>query len=168
MSKFFKISVAVLLLICSLLSFCSCASRPLLDLKEAAENLEDEGYVVTYNDDAEDSDPSEQEYLYAYGDSDDRLVITVFTHSRMATLRYESLKMSYENNIDSIKLQIETLKYEIKKYGDDLDDDELDELEDELDELEDELEYYKEDYCIGKSGKTVWYGTKDAIKDSKG
>ena len=42
------------------------------------------------------------------------------------------------------------------------------ELEKQIKELKNELEKMEEEYTFGKSGKTVWYGTVDAAKDSKG
>jgi hypothetical protein len=37
-----------------------------------------------------------------------------------------------------------------------------------IEECKEEIDDIKKEYVIGKSGKTVWYGTADAIKDSKG
>ena len=70
--------------------------------------------------------------------------------------------------IDSLELEIKSVKHILAKYEKDLKSDEIKGYEDDLKDLEKELEEYKEEYVIGRSGKYVWYGTVDAIKDSKG
>ena len=67
-----------------------------------------------------------------------------------------------------MELYIESLEHQLKKYEDDLDSDEINEIEDEIKELNKALEKVEDEYVIGRSGKTVWAGTKDAIEDSKG
>ena len=55
----------------------------------------------------------------------------------------------------------------LSKYDDELTGEEEDYIKEQIKELEKELEEY-DDYVIGRSGKTVWYGTKAAIEASKG
>ncbi len=167
MSKNLKIAIALMLLSCTFLTLCSCVAKPKLNLEDAADNLKDENYTVYYVEDAEDNNPRYQETLNAYK-GDEGISIIKFTDSKTANLYYENLKLEYDYKIDSLRLQIETLKHQIKKYEDDLSKEEIKSLEKTLENCEESLEKYKEDYCFGKSGKTVWYGTKDAAKDSRG
>ena len=164
MKRFFKSLVAILIILSTLLAITSCA-RPNMDLEDAEEALKDEGYSVTYNDDP--GDPSMAEYLRASKD-EDSIYIYVFETAKAANLYYESIKTYREYQIESLKLQIKTIKYELRAFEDDMKSEEIDALEDQLKELEKELKEYKNDYVIGKWGKTVWSGTKDALKDSKG
>ena len=105
--------------------------------------------------------------MYAY-DDDNSLSIVRYADAKSAKLAYQEIKLKYDYQIDSLKLEIKSLEHQLKKYEDDLDSDEIDEIEDEIKELKEELEEMKEDFVIGRSGKVVWYGTADAIKDSKG
>jgi predicted small lipoprotein YifL len=165
MKKLFKSLIALMLIICTLLAVSSCGARPQLDLGDAEDALEDEDYLVTYNDDSEE--PGIVESLYAYGD-EEFLCIVVYETSKMANLAYEAIELKYKQEIETIKLQIKTIKYTLNQFDRDMDSDEIDDLEDELKDLEKELEEAQDEYVIGKSGKTVWYGTKRAIEDSKG
>ena len=164
MKRFFKSLVAILIILSTLLAITSCA-RPTMDLEDAEEALKDEGYSVSYNDDPSDHDKAE--YLRASKD-DDYIQVYVFETVKAANLYYESLKMSREFEIDSLKHQIKTIKYKLRAFEDDMKSEEIDALEDQLKELEKDLKEMKEDVVIGKWGKTVWVGTKDALKDSKG
>ena len=58
-------------------------------------------------------------------------------------------------------------KHTLNKYDSQLSSEEMDDLKEEIRELEEELEEYEEDYKCGRSGKIVWYGTEDAIEDTK-
>lgn len=164
MKRFFKSLVAILIILSTLLAITSCA-RPNMDLEDAEEALKDEGYSVTYNDDP--SSLGQEEYLRASKD-DDYIYVYVFETVKAANLYYESLKMSREYTIEALKHQIKTIKYQLRAFEDDMKSEEIDELEDELKDLEKQLKEYKNDSVIGKWGKTVWSGTKDALKDSKG
>lgn len=166
--------ITTLLIACMLISclivFASCNVKPALkDLEDVAETLEDEDYLVSYIDDEDELSPGMSETLYARSeDGDDSLSIIVFSDSKMAKLYYDELKAEYDYEIESIKREIKSIKHMLKKYGDELDSDQEDYYEDELKDLEKELKKMKEEYTFGRSGKTVWAGTADAAKDSKG
>lgn len=166
MANSIKKIFACMLLIFTIFTLCSC-KKPKLNLEEAADNLEDNGYSVFYNEDADDENPQYQESLVAFNENGDYLTIFKFTHSKQANLFYESIKLRHDYDIESTKLEIETIKNYLKKYSDDLSDSEIDAYEDSIDELEDKLDELKNDYCYGKSGKTVWTGNRDAIEDSR-
>lgn len=165
-----------LLVVCMLAScivvFASCnkasSVKPELDLEEAKDALEDEDYMVQYSDDEDDLGVGVKESLAAYNEDDDGLYIIVYADSKLANLAYEEVKAEYDVEVESIKREIKQLEHILDKYEDDLDSDEVDEYEDKIKELKKELEEMEEDYTFGKSGKTVWYGTVDAAKDSKG
>ena len=75
----------------------------------------------------------------------------------------EKLVIIVSHNIEDAEIRL-LLRY---KYEDELKSDEIDEIEDEIKELEEELEDYEEKYVYGIKGKIVWYGTADAVEDSK-
>ena len=183
MKKLLSLMLAASMLIgCALtLSSCFFAPKPELDLKEAKKALEKEDYTVSYADkeDLEDV-PYVEERLSAYND-EDSLMICIYADAKSAELHYKRAKLDrdaaiaeFEQEIEELELELAFYENILDKYEDDLDRDDIkdieDEIEDLMDELEDvekELKEYKEEYVIGKSGKTVWYGTKDAIEDSK-
>ena len=160
------ILAAIMLMSCILLT--SCSGRPELDLDEAEDNLEDEDYYVSYNDDP--SDPMYKETFSASNDDDDFLYIYKFDSAAIAKLYLKGLKLNEKQEKEQLELEIKMLQKLIKLYDDEYDSDELDELEDELKDLKKELKDLKnkKNVTYGRSGKTVWYGTKSAIKDSKG
>ena len=168
MKKILSMLLAVVMLATCFMALSACAPRPYLkDLEEAAENLEDADYFATYTDDEDYLDVGEVERLTASDDDDNILYVVVYASNKLASLSYEELKASLEAEKESTKREIERIKHILKKFDDELESAEIEKYEDDLEELEEELEEYK-NVVIGKSGKTVWYGTKDAIKDSKG
>lgn len=162
-------AVAGLIVVIILASLLFGPKKPNFDLEEAADNLEDEDYVANFEDDEDELDVGIVEELTAYSDGD-FLYVKVFATKKLADIYYEDLQLGVEREKEDLKRKIEYYKYMIKKFEDELDDrDELDSYEEKLEDLEDELEDLKDsDVVIGQSGKKVWYGTKDAIEDSKG
>ena len=168
MKKILSTLLALVMLVTCFMALSACAPRPYLkDLEEAAENLEDADYFATYTDDEDYLGVGEVERLTASDDDDNMLYVVVYASNKLANLSYEELKASLEAEKESTKREIERIKHILKKFDDELESAEIEKYEDDLEELEEELEEYK-NFVIGKSGKTVWYGTKDAIKDSKG
>ena len=167
MKKLLAMALALVMLMGCVLAFASCGSKPETDIDDAEDNLKDEGYSVSANDDP--SDPMYKATLTASKD-DEYLRIVWFDSAAVAKLYYQSLQLEEKYEKEELELQIKTLKKVIKLYDDEYKSDELDELEDELKDLEKELKDLKkgDSYVYGRSGKMVWYGTKDAIKDSKG
>ena len=165
MKRFLLIFLACLMALSCMIAFSSCATKPEKDLEDAAENLEDEDYIVSYEDDVDDV--GYEEKLYARNDKDDTLTVIVFSDTKLAGMYYDEMKAQLKYQEETIKRQIKALEHTLKKYDDDMDSDEVDEMEDEVKDLKKQLKKFDE-MVIGKSGKTVWMGTKDAIKDSKG
>ncbi len=166
MKKLLTLFLALVMTFTCALTFSSCG-RPEFDLKDAKKALEREDYSVYQIDDYDDTEtPYIVESLSARN-GDDFLYIYIFESSSMAKLYLESIEMQYEHELEEMKLELKTLKKTVKKYEKELDDDVLDKLEDEIDDLEDEIEEGKDELVFGRSGKKVWYGTKDAVKDSK-
>ena len=172
MKKILSLLLALVMLVTCFMALSACAPRPYLkDLEEAAENLKDAKYDVYYSD-KED----ELKKWYGFGvvealdadDADDNeLVVVVFETSKLARLHYEEKKLAMEYSKDSLEQNIKKVKHILKKYGDDLKSAEEDYYKELLEQYEEQLDMLK-DVVIGISGKTVWYGTKDAIKASKG
>lgn len=137
-----------------------------LDLEKAAENLEDEDYFVTFEDDEDELGAGVVQMLNARND-DDFLYVTEYEDSKSAQIAFDIRKQNYNAQVEQLKLEIQVYEHQLKKYEDDLDSDDIDDLEDEIKEITKKLEELEEDYCFGISGKFVWYGTIDAIEDSK-
>ena len=160
--------LALALIIVSIFSFASCslfAAKPEFDLDDAKDALEDADYTVIYEDDLDT--PGIKEYLRAYDSKDNSLTIIVFEDAKLANLAYQQQKLEFEYDKDELELEIKANEHRLDKYEDDLDSADIDSIEDDIKDMNKELKEMK-DYVIGKSGKTIWYGTKDAIKDSKG
>ena len=158
------LALTLIMLMAILMS--SCTPVPPKDLDKIEDALEDEDYTVYYSDDEDELGVGITEQLYATND-DDTLAIIKFETTKLANLYYEELKLSNDQKIENLKLEIKKTKYILKHFEDDLTNDEIDSYEDQLKDLEKKLEKSKSEYVIGKSGKTIWYGNVDAIKDSR-
>ena len=171
MKKFLAIVLVLALLAgCAYLVFDYFDSRPNIgDLEKTKENLEAAGYTVmliTAEDKIGYLPDGAVKYLSASDKDDNTLVIYVYENRELAKLKYEQLKCSLEYQIESIELQIEQLEYDLEN-NEDLTDDEIKLIEKRIDTYEEALEQFKS-YKVGRSGKTIWYGTKDAAKASRG
>ena len=171
MKKILSMLLVVVMLATCIMALSACAPKPALkDLEEVAETLEDADYYASYSDDEDYLGIGMVERLYAYDkddDSDNTLVIIVYESAKLAKIAYKEAKLNLEMEEKELKLEIKKIETILKEYSGELKSAEIDAYEDELKDLEEELELYKE-YVVGISGKTVWYGTKEAIKDSKG
>ena len=168
MKRILAAMLVVILAFSSVILLSSCAAKPEMDLEKAKDNLEDEDYSVNYSD--EDNETGIEEYLSASktkGDDYDYVRIIKFSDAKLAKLEYKGLKQDRDTYKKEIKLELEKYEYMLSKYDDELTSEEEDYIKEEIKELEKELEEY-DDYVIGRSGKTVWYGTKAAIEASKG
>ena len=168
MKKLLTSLLAIAMLLSCMALFSACAvSKPELDFDDAEDALEDAGYDVYCEE--EEWDGCKVEALYAEDENDENyLEIFKFEKASTAKLWYKSMKMDIEGEILEYEQEIEWIKHQLEKYEDEMKSDEIDALKDELKELEKDLEEFKEENVIGRSGKYVWYGTADAIKDSKG
>ena len=186
MKKTLRSIIALMILLCTVFAISSCVAQPPKDLETAADNFEDADYdVVMYYDDADDIYiAGVVEYLLARENEKDgeTLYIYVFETAKAAKLYYNTLKLgrdheieSIKNSIESYKAQIKYMEYILENCDDDLSKSEIESYEDriesyeeDIEEMMEELEELKKEYVLGISGKTVWYGTKQAIKDAKG
>ena len=171
MKKILSMLLVVVMLATCIMALSACAPKPALkDLEEVAETLEDADYYASYSDDEDYLSIGVVERLYAYEEDDDRentIVIIVYESSKLAKIAYKEAKLNLKNEEKALKLQIKEIETILKEYSGELKSAEIDSYEDELKELEEELELYK-DYVVGISGKTVWYGTKEAVAATKG
>ena len=175
---FFAISLMVLTL-----TLASCGPSPKFNLEKAAENLERRDYMVSYKDDYDEDDIDEmmiKESLFAH-DGDEEVTIMKFRDVRTAKLYVKSMKLRRQYEIDEIKYEIKLLKiqkkalintmlrYAFKLESDDFDDiiEDIKDIQDEIKECREEIKDVKKEYSCGRMGKTVWYGTEGAIKDTK-
>ena len=155
------------------LSLVSC-TKPELDFDDAEDNLEDADYTVYVS---EKSSVNVEKELRATHKDGDYLLIAEYKDAKSAKIAYQEYKLSRQSQLDELKAEIKYYELRIKeyknlidKYDDDIDADtyeeRIEELEDGIEELEDDIKKVKE-MSLGRSGKIVWYGTKDAVKDSK-
>ena len=158
-----RLLVLLLALVC-VLGLVACGTAPETDLEDAKDALEDAGYEVYYDDDIEE--PGMEESLSA-NDDDEYIRIYRFEKASTAKLYYETLKLEHEYELKRMKAELKLMKHMLSKYEDDLDRSEVKEFEDEIEDLEEDIEEFKDEYVIGRRGKVVWYGTKQAAKDSK-
>ena len=159
-----KLLVIVLALTC-IMGLVACAPAPKKDLEKAKDALEDEKYSVSYSDE-DDSGDGIEERLYATDGKDNYLYILKFEKTSTAKLYYKSLVNENDNELALNKAYLKYYEHILKNFEDDMDDKQVDSYEDNIEEYEEEIEDAKE-LVIGRSGKIVWIGTKQAIKDSK-
>lgn len=166
MKKLLVVLLALTMLV-GTLALTSCGAKPELDLDDAADALEDADYSVSFKDD--EDDPSVDEALYARSDDyDDYVYIVVYKDTKTAKLAYKELKLDQDQEKESLELEIKYYEHILNKYEDDMDSDEVDDYEDKLKDLKKELEKLEDGEIVyGRSGKTVWYGTKKAIEATK-
>ena len=162
-----RIILAALLLVAMVLTFASCGKKPELDFDDAEKNLKGEDYEVQVIDDDDLLPAGMVEVLRAEDDNDNELYIATFETAKYAKIQYKILKQEHEAEIEATELQIKQIEYMLKHFDGDLESAEIDKYEDKLKNLEKELEELKEDWVIGIKGKTVWYGTADAVEDSR-
>lgn len=174
MKRILAIAMALLMLLCSILTFASCGSKshgetPELELEDAADNLEDNDYQVDYIDDEDDLSVEVEAKLVAENFKGDRITITLYKDTSMAKLAYEKLELEHKQEIEELELQIKNYEHLIKTYDDDLKSSEIHLLEDMIEELEEKIEDLEnyDNETFGRDGKYVWYGTPDAVEDTK-
>ncbi len=181
-----KLAVIALLL-STLFVFASCAAKPELDLKKAEKALEDEDYEALYHFDNKDDDfirnfeqlgiygvkegliaMEENTALYDYTDilKTDFLIIVTFDTDKQAQTYYDFVKRTYDNIIDEFDAFTKLMDGILENCEDELDSRAEDTLEDTIKES-DKLAEKAKDVTHGKSGKTVWIGTKGAIENTK-
>ena len=173
MKKTLSLCFACVLLLCSLTAFVSCGERPELDLATAAENLEAEGYTVSYYT-AEDHDLAEGivRYLMAYEDptfidKTDYFVMEEYDDTKMAKLAYLEQKRLFDTKLEEYEIKIETLERTLELYSDDLSDAVREDYRNQLKFYKKQLEHWEDEFAVGRSGKVIWYGAIDILEDTE-
>lgn len=161
----------VLTMLVGTLALTSCGAKPELDLDDAKDALEDAEYTVMVEDDKDtlkEMIPGLVEMLSARDkDGDNTIYIYVFDNAKTAKLFYQQMTVSRDQEIEEKELMIKFYEHILDTYENDLSSDEISEYEDELKELKKDLEESKDEFCYGRSGKTVWYGTEKAVEATK-
>lgn len=185
MKTVIKKLLALLLIASTLFALTSCslfAPRPPRNIEKAKQNLEDAGYSVYYVDDTSYLAPNslagsdyinqwQHETNLLYRDVDKYLssmniTIIVFKSSKAAKIYYEQLKIC-DTNAEKAENEIDQMKFLLKHYSDDLSAEEIAYYEKEISVRKEQIKEHKKNYIIARSGKMVWYGTKDAIKATR-
>ena len=177
-----KIVFAVCLMVLTL-TLASCGATPKLNLEKAADNLERRDYYVSYTDEFDEDDYEEMmmvESLYAY-DGDEEVQMIKFKDAGTAKLYIKALKIRRQAEIDEIKLEMKAYKLEIrvlvhtmvryafKLESQDFEDifEDIQDLQDDIKDCREEIREIKKEVSFGRMGKVVWYGTEEAVKDTK-
>ena len=166
MKRIFATVLALLMVLGSIMMLASCGTKPKLNLEKAEENLDDADSIVQYEDDEDELSFTMEEKLEAY-DGDNSITIIKYKKASTAKLEYAELKQEYDSQVKYYENRIKYYKHIIEAYEDDLKSSEIDDYEDRLKDAEDSLEELEEEAAFGRSGKYVWYGTMDALKDTK-
>ena len=171
MKKIISALLVLVMLIGCALTLTSCA-KPELNFEKAKANLEAAGYDVEYSAKAEELKSfgclGLVEALEAENDDGEEIVIAKFDKTKTAKLYIKEQEMSKERQIEYIKYEIKAAEHMVKTYKDELSADEIKDYNEKIEEAKEALEAMKEDFIVGRSGKTVWYGTKAAVEASKG
>lgn len=164
MKNTIKRLLAFVLVIACVVPFVACA-KPKLNLEKAEANLKDADYIVVYDDDSKIT--AVEATLYASRDKKSVTIVKLET-AKAAKLYYQAQKLEIEMEIEEAELELKTAKYMVRKFADDLTSAEIDAYEDQIKKLKEEIKELKENLkCVGRQGKYVWYGDKEAIKASK-
>ena len=149
---------------------------PINDFNQAKANLEKAGYTVAVREKDNDDYLSDGviKALRAEDENEkdnflDGIVIdiTVYESAELAKIRYKELKTYIDYYIGQLEIGIDEFEYELEYNRDELSDSQIKKYEEYIESGEKNLEFF-EDLYVAYFDNTVWYGTKDAIKASKG
>ena len=175
MKKILATMLAILMIATSVLTFASCfGAKPEMDFAKIEEKYKDnEDVYVNYVKDADKLDANVEEKISVtkkIGSGDDvdsvYLSITRYKDTKSAKLAYEQLKISQDASKQLYKNYLKEAQYILDNYSDKLSSDEIDSYKEDIKEYEDALEKI-ENSTFGRSGKVVWSGDKDLIKETK-
>ena len=174
MKKILATMLAILMIATSVLTFASCfGAKPEMDFAKIEEKFkDDEKVMVNYEKDADKLDANVEEEISvtkmpeSEDDDAEFVYIIRYKDTKSAKIAYEGLKMQLENSKKSIKLEIKEYENLLKQYEDKLDSEEIDDINDDIKDLKEDLEDL-DNYSFGRSGKVVWYGTEDLVKETK-
>jgi mevalonate kinase len=171
MKKIISALLVLVMLIGCALTLTSCA-KPELNFEKAKANLEKAGYDVKYSAKASELKSFGYlglvEALEAENDDGEEIVIAKFDKTKTAKLYIKEQEMSKDRQIEYIKYEIKAMEHMLRTYEEQYSADEIKELNEERKEAKEALEAMKEEFIVGRSGKTVWYGTKAAVEASRG
>ena len=169
MKNTLKRILAFVLAIACMISLVSC-SKPQLNLEKAEENLKENGFTVTVS---ESPDTGVDAVLIAIknlisSEETQSLTIYQFGSVKLAKLYYQAEVLDIEREIEALEIEIKAIKHLIKKFDAELDSDDIEDYKEEIIDLKDEIKELKDELKnIGRQGKFVWEGDKEAIKATK-
>ncbi len=142
-------------------------NMPETDIIYAEKALEKQGYIV--NDYA--TNGVANYFIYdgiSVKSSSGETVLTIikFEDLPSALGAYFDMRNEYNDGAQVYKNAIVNREYLLYKFGDTLSTSERKTYEYELKKYENLLEDYEDEHIVGIWGKTVWFGSKDAIEDS--
>lgn len=178
MKKFLMTILTIFLTVVSLLNICGCKARPEIIFTDAKIKLEANNYMVTITKESSEltseiSPPFSIDFSYviykaliAKNDSGDKLLIIDFNTVKDAKKFYNYTNESLKADLAYYEAKSQFWKYYLDTCKDQMPLDTLKAEEYYYEKLIDTLKE-KKSYSIGKNGTVVWYGTKNAIRDSK-
>ena len=171
MKCIYKRLLAAILLMNLLASLCSCsllAPKPETDLEDAKAALESAGYTVyiwDYEDSEDVQDKGKVRELIAYSAGYEDY-INIICYEEMATAKVA--KKLWNKNLDAevkyYKAERSYHEHILDKYGDKMTSEEYNRIRSYIEEDEARADNA---VIVGRSGKIVWSGTKNAIKDTQ-
>ncbi len=174
MKNILKRVLVLILVLSAILSLGACTDgKPLLDLNKAGDNLTFNGYELEHLIGKDKTgEVGVTEILRAtrtgVGDEDDEMLyITVYSSKKLARIEHDAVKAYLESQIKNAKIEAKKIEYLLQNHRAELTEDEISDYREELAELYDELEEMTDNIAVGRSGTAVWYGTEDAIEDTK-
>lgn len=154
----FILVVVTMIVACS--SLVACGGRPKFNFDVAEKNLKENGYTINHSTEKKDFfrlgniGYAIEEYLSAKKGGDS-IVIIKFKTVKDARLYYALKKEEIAKGESEYRLN----KRLLRKYGDEMSREKRNSLERYINDFDERV--------WGRSGKYVWYGTKDAAKDTK-
>ncbi len=132
--------------------------------REVVDTLTRRGYVV--DEVAENEYKGVMGYLHATdSDADNEVYIIYCANPKIARTIYVYIKRMHKADIAKLKMNMERIDYAINR-AEDLESEAKGKYYAQYVEMEEELESYKK-YRYGHYSNVVWYGTKQAIEDTK-
>jgi hypothetical protein len=136
---------------------------PELDFDDAEYRLEDKDYSVVIDDE----NALGISVLMANKENDDYIRIMEYDTEEMAKIVYNKLKIKHESEKEILELEIQRLEYILENYDEELDSEREDSCKSRIKDLKKELKE-AEEVVVGKKGRFVWQGTRQAVEDSTG
>ena len=103
----------------------------------------------------------------ASNDDDEYLYMAEYESSALASVQYDKVKLQYETEEKETQLEIDELEAFYDLYKDQMSDEEKQAHKDDIAELKKSIDDLNDNFTFGRSGCIIWYGTAQALKDSK-